>query len=244
MSHQIFAPLTPAIEAALRASIERFGVIVPVVRDQHGRIIDGHHRSRIADQLRVNYRVDRIDVADEAEAREVARTLNADRRHLTEEQRKEVVALLAAETVAAGKGGGEEVARHSPGAIAGALGVDRKTVVNDIKELGNDPMFVRPAKTLGQDGKVHPTSRPPASEPGERMAPRKQTRMQLTKAFDRATADLIRAVERIDRLTTDDRFTYNAEQVGHLVRHDLLRALELLAKAVDRVPNPHKESTE
>ena len=39
-SVQLFEPLTAPTEAALRASIERFGVIVPIVRDQHGRILD------------------------------------------------------------------------------------------------------------------------------------------------------------------------------------------------------------
>ena len=242
--YQLFADLPPATEAALRASIVRFGVLVPVVKDQNGQIIDGHHRSRIAAELHVDYKVDQVEVVDAEHAKAIARTLNADRRHLTEQQRREVVAALAGETVAAGKGGREEVARHSPEAIAGALGVDRKTVVNDINELGNDPMFVRPAKTLGQDGKVRPTRR---ADPDPAVGPnaRKKThRIQLTKAFDRAAAELVKAVERVDRLTLDDRFAYNAEQVAQMVRHDLLRALELLAKAVDRVPNTQKESTE
>jgi len=232
--------LPPAVEAALRASIVRFGVIVPVVKDQNGEIVDGHHRSRIAAELHVDYKVDRVVVADDAEAREMARTLNSDRRHLSEDQRKEVVALLAAETVAAGPGGREEVARHSPEAIAAALGVTAPTVRADIRELENAFKLTRPPKTLGQDGKVRPTTR---ATPDKPSAPKKN-RMQLVKAFDKATGDLLRIVERIDRLSTDERFPYNAEQVGHLVRHDLLRALDLLAKAVDRVPNPHKESTE
>lgn len=240
--YQIFSALPEAVEAALRASIAKFGVIVPVVVDQHGQIIDGHHRTRIADELGVEYRTDRVEVADEHEAREMARTLNADRRHLTEQQRKEVVALLAAETVAVGH---EEVARHSPNAIAGALGVDLRTVQRDMEELTHERKLTRPAKTLGQDGKVRPTRRAaaPEAEEGPRPSP-KPYRMQLVKAFDQAVGALVKAVERVDRLTQDDRFPNNAKQVAHLVRHDLLRSLDLLAKATDRVPNPQKESTE
>ncbi len=48
---QPFAALDAATESALRASIERFGVLVAVVHDQDGRILDGHHRSRLADEL-------------------------------------------------------------------------------------------------------------------------------------------------------------------------------------------------
>lgn len=58
MAYQLFAALPAPVEDALRASIGRFGVLVPVVRDQHGNTIDGHHRSRIADALGVKYRVD------------------------------------------------------------------------------------------------------------------------------------------------------------------------------------------
>jgi hypothetical protein len=36
----------PALRPALRANIQRFGVLVPVVRDQHGGMIDGSHRAR------------------------------------------------------------------------------------------------------------------------------------------------------------------------------------------------------
>lgn len=71
---QLFDALPAHIEDALRASIERFGVLVPVVKDQHGNVLDGHHRARIADQLGVPYRVDVVQVADEDEAREIART--------------------------------------------------------------------------------------------------------------------------------------------------------------------------
>ncbi|MGH9187583.1 MAG: ParB N-terminal domain-containing protein [Acidimicrobiales bacterium] len=49
--YQLFDPLPAPLEAALRASIERFGVLVPVVKDAAGDIIDGHHRQRIADEL-------------------------------------------------------------------------------------------------------------------------------------------------------------------------------------------------
>ncbi len=91
---QLFPALDGAVESALRSSIERFGVLVPVVRDQHGNTIDGHHRARIADEVGVKYRVDVVSVSNDDEAREIARTLNADRRHLSAEQRREVVADL------------------------------------------------------------------------------------------------------------------------------------------------------
>ncbi|MBA3361859.1 MAG: ParB N-terminal domain-containing protein, partial [Acidimicrobiia bacterium] len=80
---QPFAALDKATEAALRASIRRFGVIVPVVQTPEGRILDGHHRVRIAREEGVEFPIRYQKVRDDEEAREIAITLNADRRHLT-----------------------------------------------------------------------------------------------------------------------------------------------------------------
>ena len=43
-AYQIMPPLPPETEAALRASIERFGVLMDIVVDAEANIIDGHHR--------------------------------------------------------------------------------------------------------------------------------------------------------------------------------------------------------
>lgn len=242
---QIFAPLPAHVEAALRASIDRFGVLVPVVKDQHGRILDGHHRSRIADDMKKEYRVTEMHVADDAEAKEIARTLNSDRRHLTEEQRREVVRALAAETVAAGPGGREEVARHSTEAIASALGVDRKTVVKDIEELGSDPKFTRPTKSVGLDGKVRPTARPvnpekPAASRGHPKAG-SASRQSLPEFANKTGWAIRKEAEKLERIAADDRLTENKDVVaahlrGHLqhtvkVCQDLLARLDKLTGA-------------
>src|SRR5580658_8329736 len=42
-----FPPLDAATEAALRASIQKFGVMVPIVVDPKGNVIDGRHRLAI-----------------------------------------------------------------------------------------------------------------------------------------------------------------------------------------------------
>ena len=151
MTAQLFAPLAPEIEAALKASIQRFGVIVPVVEDQNGNVIDGRHRRRLAEELGVTCRVDQVQVADEAEALEVQRTLNADRRQMTTEQRREIELELRKEG-------------HSQRAIAGALGVSRQAVRKGlVKAAGpqGPPQF--PERSEGLDGKSYPATRPRAS---------------------------------------------------------------------------------
>jgi hypothetical protein len=142
---QLFPALDRATEAALRASIEKWGVLVPIAMDQHGRIIDGHHRSRIADELGVDYEVITHDIANDADAEELARTLNMDRRHLEPEQRRELVAHLRAEG-------------HSYRAIGEALGVSHTQARSDSSGVKDFPP--EPERIVGRDGKSYPTSTP------------------------------------------------------------------------------------
>ncbi len=58
-------------------------------------------------------------------------------------------------------------------------------------------------------------------------------RRALTDQFFDAAYDLNKVTERIDRLTEDDRFPQNAEKVSAKHRTDLLRAVELLTRALD-----------
>lgn len=145
-SYQLFPPLDAATEEALTESIKRFGVLVPVVVDQNGEILDGHHRSRIANALGIEYDVTRREVADDDEAREIARTLNMDRRQLDREQRREVVAHLWREG-------------HSQRAIAGALGMSRGAIEYDIKSVKSGGLTKPTDRVTGTDGKSYPAVR-------------------------------------------------------------------------------------
>ena len=69
-------------------------MLVPVVKDQYGSILDGHQRVRLAGEIGVKYPVNIVEVAGEDEAREIARTLNEDRRAMPKDERLPVVAGL------------------------------------------------------------------------------------------------------------------------------------------------------
>jgi len=142
--YQLYGDLSPAVESALRASIDRFGVLVPVAKDQHGNILDGHQRARIADELGIRYPVNIIEVADEDEGREIARTLNEDRRAMPKAERLPVVKALREEG-------------HSLRAIAGAVGVTKSQVERDLSGVPSGT----PAATRGLDGKSYPARREP-----------------------------------------------------------------------------------
>jgi ParB-like chromosome segregation protein Spo0J len=112
-----FPALDKRTETELSESIKSRGVVVPVIVDQHGTIIDGHNRQRIAAEHGQDFPVHVIDVPPGA-AEELAIVLNTVRRQLNPKQRAAVVKSLVA------KGMTER-------AIAGALKVDQATVNRD-----------------------------------------------------------------------------------------------------------------
>lgn len=89
---QFMPPLLPSVYSALAESIREHGVQVPVLVDENGAIIDGHHRDRIASELGIDCPREVREGLTDAEKRTLAITLNRDRRHLT---RSEIQALVA-----------------------------------------------------------------------------------------------------------------------------------------------------
>ena len=142
-SNQLFPTLEPAVKAALRASIERFGVLVPIVLDGDGHLLDGHHRRDIAVELGVTCPATQVPYTGD-EAVEVAKTLNLDRRHLSTEQRREMAVDL-------------RIQGHSLRAIGGALGVDPMTVRKDLSIVEASTM---PDRIRTSDGRGYPSRRP------------------------------------------------------------------------------------
>jgi Homeodomain-like domain len=111
---------TDAEEWALNKSMELYGFHGAIVRDQYGRILDGHHRQRVARLRGLGVPHTITQVRDDAHAIEIARALNAVRRHLyTQEQRQELANALRDQG-------------FSYRAIADVLGVGKSTVYRDI----------------------------------------------------------------------------------------------------------------
>lgn len=167
---QPFDALDTDTEAALRESIKKFGVVVPIVVDRHARIIDGHHRARIARELNITCPQVVRNVKDDDDANALAYSLNADRRHMTREDRMKVVVHLREQG-------------YSLRAIAGAVGVSDAQVRRDIEkdeqvrppvapdafspppdvdaETGEVKDPVEPApRVQGRDGKSYPKKSP------------------------------------------------------------------------------------
>ena len=109
--------LTPKQQAQLRASIERSGVVSPIVVDQNGQMIDGFNRERIARELGVDCPRSVRHVADDDERIALTLDLNVARRdQLTKKQRDALAEML------------RQKYHWSNRRIAEALGVSHQTV--------------------------------------------------------------------------------------------------------------------
>jgi ParB-like chromosome segregation protein Spo0J len=149
--YQLMPDMSPAEFEALKADIAQRGVVVPIDIDEHGDILDGHHRYRAWAELHKNEPPPTIVRAglSEQEKRAFARKNNILRRHLSREQIRRLIA---------------EQLKDSPewadNRIAEDLGVDGKTVGSvrdDLESTSEIPKFDR---LVGKDGKARPRKQP------------------------------------------------------------------------------------
>jgi ParB-like chromosome segregation protein Spo0J len=134
--------LTSEEYTALKAEIARSGIQVPVALDQDGNIIDGHNRVAIANELGIEDYPRQVKIyGTEEERRRDALALNMVRRHLTQQQKRK---LIAAEI-------GRDPHR-SDREIGRLLASDHKTVGSVRRELSGE--IPRPSKPMTEAERV------------------------------------------------------------------------------------------
>jgi hypothetical protein len=144
--------LTDDEARGLRQDVEAAGeVLVPVIVTQHDDVIDGGHRLRIAADLGLT--LDKVPlvvrhVEDQAEAEELCRRLNVNRRHLTAAERREQIAMrLKADPTASNR------------KVAAEVGADDHTVATVREKLESTAEIPQLDKTTGKDGKKRKVAR-------------------------------------------------------------------------------------
>lgn len=153
---QLFSALSPEKYEALKSDIRRHGVLVPVEVDQHGQILDGHHRVqawselraegvKIADYTRIIRHFDNDDDREEHAAR-----VNTQHREVTTEEKRNLATRWRQH-------------EWSYRRIADALAVSHMTVSRWIPEQDSTVTSVTvelPERSIGKDGKSRPARRP------------------------------------------------------------------------------------
>lgn len=91
--YQLLPPLTDDEYTELEADILAHGVLQPILVDEHNVTIDGHHRKQIAEKHGIRCPVVKCppNLTDE-QKRSLSIGMNVHRRHLTREQRRELIA--------------------------------------------------------------------------------------------------------------------------------------------------------
>lgn len=141
--------LAPWEYESLKASIRRFGVILPVVKDEFGSVIDGHQRERACRELGVeNYPVLTLRGLTEEEKRDHAHVLNLVRRRLN---RRQMRALIAAEL--------KRTPDLSNNWLAQTLGTTDKTVEAVRQEMIATSEIPKFDRHRGKDGKSRKVTR-------------------------------------------------------------------------------------
>lgn len=146
MIYQVMPNLTGEEYAELKEDIRQRGVMVPIEFDEQGNVLDGHHRLKVCDELGIKEypRVIRAGLTEE-EKRLHARKLNMARRHLTREQRRDLINEQLKETP-----------EKSDRQIAAGLGVHHTTVTTQRAKMEKTGELAKLASSIGADGKERP----------------------------------------------------------------------------------------
>jgi site-specific DNA-methyltransferase (adenine-specific) len=230
---QLLPEPSPAEYAALKRDISAHGVVVPVEVDEDGTTLDGHTRLRIVDELRVegvkvpDYPrvVRRFKTREEKIGHVLA--LNLARRHLSRQQRGELVTTLRQE-------------HWSNRRIAEVLGVDEATVRRD----HSGAAIAAPAKVKGKDGRQYPATRPKGTPSIVAGTAREEARAR--KALDMLGDEAPGRLLQLGRAETKAREAslarYRAREVPKVskgrkwrVEHCDFRELDIAERSVDAI---------
>jgi hypothetical protein len=164
----LLRPLDEAERDGLEASIQQNGILAPVVVDEDNAVIDGGHRLGIARRLgMVSIPIQRLCGLSSDQKRDLALSMNLDRRHLSQT----VLQHLRQERIARVAEKRQE--GNSTRAIAEEEGVSQPQILRDLKAATDTGVSVQPegGKVLGLDGKKRPATITSGKGPAGAAAP-------------------------------------------------------------------------
>jgi ParB-like chromosome segregation protein Spo0J len=182
----LLPPLSDEEFAALKADIDQNGMHVPISIDEEYVIVDGHHRWRACQELRIEQVPTRThSQLDPAEKRDLALALNLNRRNLSQKQKREVIAALVRQDP-------ERTDRR----IAESAGVDNKTVARVRAKLEAGEEIPHVTQRQDSRGRKQPASKPSSKGNGAQPRRRRGKRMYPAFPLDEADADLPAGVQK------------------------------------------------
>ncbi|WP_269304835.1 ParB N-terminal domain-containing protein [Aeromicrobium sp. HA] len=180
MLYQFLPRLTDDEYSSLEASIREHGIQVPILVDENKSIIDGHHRHEIAERLGIECpRRFAIDLSDE-QKRTLALSLNVDRRHLTRDQRRQLItASVMADPQLSNRQHAERTGASDKTVGAVRTELERRAEIPHVSERRDSAGRTQPAAKP-----VRIPSIPRASERAEADAPTSESQASSGEATD------------------------------------------------------------
>ena len=146
MNYQLLPDMTDEQYAALKADIADRGVMIPIEYDESGNLLDGHHRLKACTELGITDIPTIVrHFSTEEEKRYHVRAVNANRRQLTQEQRRQIIIAQL-----------KDAPQKSDRRIATELGVSDKTVGAQREILETRAEIPHLNISVGADGKEYP----------------------------------------------------------------------------------------
>jgi DNA modification methylase len=222
-------PLSADEEAGLRASISLHGVLVPILLAEDGRIIDGNNRKRIAGELGYDCPESTVTDMTEEEIRALARSLNLARRHLTQVQRRQLIADQL-----------EETPDWSNRRVAKALGVSHPNVATVRAEMVANRKIYQFEKTTGLDGKARPSSQQPPKHV-HRPPDERRRRIASVTLLHGECRDLLPtlASASVDMVFADPVYPEISREYGRMTEADWLDMMRVVVRECRRVLKPN-----
>ena len=187
--YQVMPDMPPEQFEALKADIAERGVLVPIDVDEHGYILDGHHRYRACVELGITEFPTVVRPGLSEEGRRIfARKSNMLRRHLN---RKQVRALIAEQL--------KDTPTWANNRIAQVLGTDSKTVKVIREGLERTSEIPKLDKLVGADGKTRPVKQ---KRPAAIMASNTDDLLKIFKKFEQGAS-----IEDIQGFLSEQGFT-------------------------------------
>lgn len=146
---QTMPPLSVEEYSNLEQSIRDHGIQVPVLVDEDGVVIDGHHRQKIAQQLGLDCPTETRNGMSESEKRSLSISLNIDRRQLSQAQRRAIIEASLKATP-----------ELSDNQISKQLGVHNETVTAARKRLVESGDVTDSVTRTDSLGRQQPASKP------------------------------------------------------------------------------------
>lgn len=148
-NYQFMRPLLKSEYEELKADIAQRGVMVPIEFDEHGNVLDGHHRLQICRELGItNYpKVIRAGMS-EAQKVEHSEKLNSARRQMTAEDMR-LMREKARKAIT-------KSPEKSDRLLGKELGVSHNVIGRVRKEMEQSGQVAHRATSTGADGKEYP----------------------------------------------------------------------------------------